>query len=241
MWQPVIDCLPDFHCLAPDLPEHGRSTGQPFSIRVAAQLVAELVIERAHRGTAHLVGLSLGAQVLVALLAQSPHVAASAVISSALLRPLPGTRLGLYSPALAKAIYWSAIAPFKKWDAWIRLNMKYSAGIPDAHFADFKREFQQQTPSSWSNVFVENMHFRLPQGLTQVKAPVLVLAGSKEYRAMRQSAHDLVKALPAAQFVNIPSDPGWTMAQQHNWALTAPDRFADLVREWINTTTKEHD
>jgi pimeloyl-ACP methyl ester carboxylesterase len=131
---PVIEQLPEFHCLALDLPQHGRSTHLAFTMQSAAQAAAAVVRQQAHGGTAHIIGLSLGAQVLVALLSQSPEVAASAIISSALLRPLPGASLGLYSAPLAKAMYWSAIGPLKGWDAWVRLNMKYSAGIPDAYF-----------------------------------------------------------------------------------------------------------
>ena len=33
MWQPVIERLPEFCCLAPDLPEHGHSRGlAPFDL-----------------------------------------------------------------------------------------------------------------------------------------------------------------------------------------------------------------
>lgn len=234
MWEPVIERLGDFHCLVPDLPEHGSNTDQIFTIEGAAQASARLVHERAHGGKAHLVGLSLGAQVLVSLLAQSPEAAASAIISSALLRPLPGARLGLYSSLIFKALYWSSIAPLKGWDAWIRVNMKYSAGIPDTFFEDFKREFRRLTPSAWTRVMSENAHFRLPSGLERVTAPVLVLAGPGEYPAMRQSAQDLVHVLPNATFSLIPIERGWSMAQQHNWALTAPDRFASTVRDWVN-------
>jgi pimeloyl-ACP methyl ester carboxylesterase len=234
MWRPVIEQLPEFHCLALDLPQHGRSTHLAFTMQSAAQAVAAVVRQQAHGGTAHIIGLSLGAQVLVALLSQSPEVAASAIISSALLRPLPGASLGLYSAPMAKAMYWSAIGPLKSWDAWVRLNMKYSAGIPEAFFEDFKREFRQLTPAAWTNVIVENSNFRMPAGLDKVTAPVLVLAGAGEYKVMRQSAQELVDTLPNAKLAGIPAEPGWSMAQQHNWALTAPDRFAAQVRDWVN-------
>jgi pimeloyl-ACP methyl ester carboxylesterase len=236
MWRPVIERLSEFHCLAPDLPGHGKSVDQVFSMAEAAKSVAGLIRARAHGGTAHVVGLSLGAQVLVLLLSQSPDVVGSAVISSALLHPLPGSSLGVYSAFSAKAVYWSAIAPLKGWDAWIRLNMKYSAGIPDAFFNDFKHDFRQLNPDNWANVMVENARFRIPPGLGHVKSPVLVLAGQGEYQVMRKSAQDLVDALPNATFLPIPAEPGWSLAQQHNWALTAPDRFACIVREWVHQT-----
>jgi pimeloyl-ACP methyl ester carboxylesterase len=134
-------------------------------------------------------------------------------------------------------MYWSAIGPLKGWDTWVRLNMKYSAGIPDAYFDDFKREFRQLTPAAWTNVIVENSHFRMPAGLDKVTAPVLVLAGVREYKVMRQSAQDLADALPNSKLADIPSEHNWSMAQQHNWALTAPNRFAAQVWDWVNQST----
>ena len=42
MWQPQLDALTDFHCLAPDLPEHGRSGSVPFTLPGAAAAVAAI-------------------------------------------------------------------------------------------------------------------------------------------------------------------------------------------------------
>ena len=68
MWQEQIAELRGaYHCLAPDLPEHGGSMAvTPFSIAGCAQQIADLIQERAQGGKAHVVGLSLGAQVAVA-------------------------------------------------------------------------------------------------------------------------------------------------------------------------------
>ena len=41
MWQPQVDALREFHCLAPDLPEHGRSAAvTPFTLRSAAEALS---------------------------------------------------------------------------------------------------------------------------------------------------------------------------------------------------------
>ncbi|MCL5999413.1 MAG: alpha/beta hydrolase, partial [Chloroflexi bacterium] len=179
MWQPVVSHLPDYHCLLPDLPEHGQSRHvQPFTMAGAAEQVAELIRAQAHGGHAHVIGLSEGAQVLVALLSSAPELVMSAIVSSALLRPLPGT--GLLTPSLLAATYYSSIAPFKNWDAWIRLNMKYSAGIPEQYFTSFKQDFQALTRDAWVHLIRANQDFRLPPGLQRATAPALVLAGTRE-------------------------------------------------------------
>ncbi len=75
MWRPQIDHFKeDYHCLVPDLPEQGKSTdGTPFSIQNSAEQIAELIKNHAHDGKAHVVGLSAGAQVVVALLHHTPE------------------------------------------------------------------------------------------------------------------------------------------------------------------------
>jgi pimeloyl-ACP methyl ester carboxylesterase len=96
----------DYHCLIPDLPEHGHGCGiKPFTIEDRARQIADLIRYRVPGGRAHVVGHSLGGQGLVALLAMAPHVAPHvldrAVVSSALLQPLP--MAGLLS-AVSRAV-----------------------------------------------------------------------------------------------------------------------------------------
>ena len=87
MWQPQVERLTDYHLLIPDLPGHGDSAGIPLtSIENAGNRIARLIRKRAHGGKAHVVGLSLGAQVVVYLLAQTPERVEHAVVSSALLQ-----------------------------------------------------------------------------------------------------------------------------------------------------------
>jgi pimeloyl-ACP methyl ester carboxylesterase len=44
MWQPQLERLPDYYCLAPDLPEHGQSADiKPFTWHGSALLVDALI------------------------------------------------------------------------------------------------------------------------------------------------------------------------------------------------------
>jgi len=233
MWQSVIERLPEYRCLAPDLPEHGGSHEiSPFSMELAAQKVAELIREQTNGGAAHVVGLSEGAQVAVALLATAPETVEKAIVSSALLRPVPGMGWASSSTALA----WShrlGVRPFTNSDWWIRLNMKYAAGVPDRFYANFKHDFQNITESEFVNLVVANQRFRLPSGLENATAPTLVVAGRKEYPAMKQSVRDLVAVLPRATGGLLNLGKGSSMGKEHNWAMTAPELFAQTARAWI--------
>lgn len=232
-WQPVIQRLAEFRCLAPDMPEHGRSTAvRPFSIADTAARMADLIRAHAPGGKAHVVGLSEGAQVVVTMLANAPDVISSAVVSSALLRPLPGA--WMMTPGMIRWSFRLSVPPFRNNDWWIRLNMKHAAGVPEAYFAQFKRDFQAMTEDGFTHVMLENQHFCLPSGLENANVPVLALAGSREYAAMRQSAADLGAALPQATVRWIDLGENSTLAQQHNWCLFAPERFAETVRAWVD-------
>src|SRR5437763_3106463 len=76
MWQPQIERLShDYHCLAPDLPEHGKSTDIGLlTLENTSRVVAHLIRERIPHGRAHVVGLSLGGLAALGLLRDVPEV-----------------------------------------------------------------------------------------------------------------------------------------------------------------------
>lgn len=232
MWQPQLEGLADFHVLVPDLPEHGQSAAiRPFAIDDASRRVAELIRTHAHGSKAHLVGLSEGAQVAMALLARDPQLIQRAILSSALVRPIPG--VSLMSPGLIAASVRWFVEPFKNIDAWIRINMKYSAGVPEKYFPQFKKDFQNMTGDLFAHVMVENQRFRLPDGLQNVSVPTLVVAGKKEYGVMRQSVRDIANAIPTAKGFLVAHPRKMSLAEEHNWNMTAPNLFTQMVRAWI--------
>lgn len=233
MWKEQVKTFSlAYHVLVPDLPEQGKSTDcGPYTTEKAAELVAELIRVQAHSGRAHVVGLSEGAQVTVALLARSPQVIDHAVVSSAILRSMPGS--SLYSRGVMAASHRWFIEPFKNNDWWIRLNMKYSAGIPEEYYPDFKRSFQEATESSTANMMYSGLNYRLPAGLKNANVPVLVVVGKHEYRQMKQSGGDLLSVLPNARGIVIFVEPNSTLRKEHNWAMTAPQFFNGIVKAWI--------
>jgi pimeloyl-ACP methyl ester carboxylesterase len=221
MWQPQMDALQaDFHCLAPDLPEQGQSAAEkPFTLRGAAQAVAALIRERAAGGRAHVVGLSLGAQTVVQMLAGCPEVVDHAIVSSALARPFPRWFRALVRPSIALN------KPLLKLDWLIRYQGR-RAGIPPAYFSQLKADTTSSTLDSFVHVYQENMSFRPPASLAQVKAPVLIVVGGKELGLMKASARDLVRAIPGARGYQAPG-------LEHTWNLQVPELYTRMVRAWI--------
>ncbi len=235
-WDPVVARMADFHCLVPDLPEHGRSMDvRPFTMQLAADLAAGLVRQEAHGGKAVVVGLSEGAQTVVQMLASAPEVIERAVVSSALLLPMGG--LGwLYTPKVLAWMFRLSVPPFRNNAWWMRLNMKYSAAIPEEFFPQYKANFQLMNEGQFVNLILENQKFRLPTGLEKVTVPTLVIAGKREYAVVRESARQLAAALPDARAMLLDLGPGSSMRTVHNWAMNAPDLFAQTVRSFIQGT-----
>ena len=88
-WAIQVAALRDaYHCLAPDLPGHGRQTDVPFTLDDAAQGVADLIEREAHGGRAILVGLSLGGYVAMAVAAEWPERVVGVALSGATAEPV---------------------------------------------------------------------------------------------------------------------------------------------------------
>jgi pimeloyl-ACP methyl ester carboxylesterase len=239
MWQPQVEQLSDFHCLVPDLPEQGQSVAEkPFSIAGGARKIADLIRERAHGGKAFVVGLSEGAQIAVELLSQSPELVERAIVSSALVRPIPGA--WMYTPGLIALSFRWSVTPFKNNDWWVRLNMKYAAGVPEKYYQYFRQTFQDLTEDGFTNIVMENQRFRIPAGLERVLAPTLIVCGKKEYSVMRQSARDLARAIPGAQAYEVFHEKKMSLAEEHNWNMTAPELFTQMVRAWFTSQPLPH-
>jgi pimeloyl-ACP methyl ester carboxylesterase len=56
MWRRQLEHFGDYHCLVPDLPEHGNSINEgPLSIEDCANRIADLIESRANSHKAHVV------------------------------------------------------------------------------------------------------------------------------------------------------------------------------------------
>jgi pimeloyl-ACP methyl ester carboxylesterase len=231
MWRPQVEALQDtYHCLVPDMPEHGRSaTTRPFTIADTAHRIAELIYERAHGGRAHVIGLSEGAQVAVQLLASVALVVDHAIISSALVHPLPG--VGLLGPRALALTFTLFAAPFQGSDAYVRLNMRYGNAIPDQYFSEVREDTRRMTAASFTHMILENQRFRIPTGLDQVQVPALIVAGQHELPIVRRSARDVAATLPAGQGYLVTFSK--RAAEEHSWNLHQPDLFNAVTRAWL--------
>ena len=222
IWDEQVKDFCDYHCLIPDLPEHGQSAEvKPFSIEGAAEMVVDLIRIRAHNGKAHLVGLSLGAQIIVQILATHQEVVDHALISGTLIRGIPHRDVLLKLLDYTFKVY----EPVKDTDFFIKANMR-TYNISKSYFHKFKESTLQIKADSLNRILHENLFFKLASGLEKANVPVLVMMGEKDYKVIKESALDLVKVLPNSSAYIVPK-------VGHVWNMESPILFNHVLRCFI--------
>lgn len=221
MWDKQLKEFTDYHCLVSDLPEHGKSNDiAPFTMESAAEQVIEIIKDKAHNKRAHIIGISLGGQLVVQILSRAPEVVDHAVIGGTMVRKFWGkTTLNLFMLIVR------AFSPIVKTDFAIKQIMK--RGIPLEYFEDYKKSINLITYSAYKHIMDANASFRIPPNLYKAKNLVLITLGEKELKPVHESAKDLNKCLSNSKAFMV-SD------LYHLWNLESPDLFNKTVRAWLN-------
>jgi pimeloyl-ACP methyl ester carboxylesterase len=191
MWEKQLEHFKDYHCIVPDLPEHGKSLNDgQISIRDSACQIAELIEKHASGGKAYVVGHSLGAKVAIELISIRPDLVISSVVASALFRQIPLMH-SLHKPYIYK-LTTSMLKP--RWAAALTCRQ---FKFPDKKFDDnCIREFQGLTAQRLYRIYDElYQNLSLPEGLKNANVPTLVIAGEKEPGAMKKSVTDITCVL----------------------------------------------
>jgi pimeloyl-ACP methyl ester carboxylesterase len=217
MWQPQLERLSRaYHCLAPDLPEHGRSTDiGRLTLENTGRVVANLIRERTPHGRAHVVGLSLGGSVALGLLRDAPEVVDHLMVSGcgvwARLGPVIGALSRLGRPLLR----------ILKPAPLLSLALRRSK-IPQPYLGVLQEDVRRLQPEAIIHFADEFVRMRVPRG---GNTPILVTVGAKEDLVMRRAARSLSRHLPAPALMA----PG----VGHLWNLEAPDLFTETVHAWM--------
>jgi pimeloyl-ACP methyl ester carboxylesterase len=218
--EPVVERMQQYHCLVPDLPHYGKSFEQgPFEMGRAAAAVAELIRSRVDSGRAHVVGLSLGAQVGVQLLATEPKLVDRAVLSGTFINRMPGvelTRRLLALPA-RNSIYRRMVGRYR--NAWHAL-------VPSAHIDEYREDVRLITSGQLADVIMASSGFTLPEELDKSDSATLFITGGKEMPVVRRWAAALAQQMPnGVDRVAI--------GMPHEWHTRNPDLFARTLDCWL--------
>jgi len=220
MWNRQAEFFKDYHVIIPDLPGHGRSAEIPFiSISDAASKVLEAVEGAVGNERVNLVGFSLGAQVAVEIMGRWPDKVESAVIISAMVRPVNSGKYFLLS--LLKWTFGLARARwFSEWQA-------RSMHIPGEYREQYYQDSLKLTRDNFMRMMEANMGYILPESFSASNIRALILAGAKELRRMRASAQDMVRA-------NRNCTGYLVSGAGHSLPLAEPDLINEIVYSFLN-------
>jgi pimeloyl-ACP methyl ester carboxylesterase len=220
MWRPQMAGLGEFHCLAPDLPEHGQSAAvAPFEMGDTVKRLVAMIRSLSASGRAHVVGHSLGGVVAQALLVHAPEVVDHTVLTGT------AARMGKGLQRLLRV----ALAPSQLLLRWLRPEqlaalVRFQAGIP--------RDYEAMVSRDVATVSVEGLTRFVMATYTQIetpveaRAPVLVVVGQRETPIALLMARQLISEIAGSRGVMAP-DVG------HAWNLEAPGLFCEMVRAWV--------
>lgn len=222
-WEPVVERMREYRCLVPDLPQYGRSVGRgPFEIGRAADAVAALIRSRVDAGRVHVVGLSLGAQVGVQLLATVPDVVDRAVLCGTMVNALPWVRPTQFLVKSSVRVAWSRRLLGRRWSA-------RPANVPPARSGDYLRDSRLIEQPEFVDIVTASAGFTIPVGLDKTDSPTLFLSGAEETWFVRRSAAVLAQTMPKG-IDRI------AIAMGHTWPLCHPDLFSRTVLGWLTDT-----
>lgn len=219
MWRKQIQYFTNFHCLAVDLPEQGRSRDVlNFSIRTSADNIIELIERKADGKQVIVIGFSLGAQVLIEMLSLKPDLIDCAIINSALVRPIPLVKK-LIRPSIKLTF------PLIKNKSFSRLQAR-TLYVDKEYFKVYYDETCQMKRDTLIRILEENMSFELPPDFKKAKGKILVTVGEKEKAVMKRSARIIVENNSNCTGIIIPSIG-------HGVSLVKPEFFNGMVEKWI--------
>jgi len=221
MWRPVFDALSRTHrVVVPDLPGHGRSAHVPFTSYAAiTEALVEVLRPFSGRPCAA-IGFSMGAQLLVSLLARAPQALTSAMVVSALAAPIR------WEPAWSLPLY-GAMVPLMRMRTLMRPLVRM--GFPPDLVEDALEAQATITASTMTALMRENRAFRLPPGLSATTTRVLAVAGAKEPAVVARSARALAGSVAHGE-VRVLEGVG------HDWPLRHREAFLAATREWLERT-----
>jgi pimeloyl-ACP methyl ester carboxylesterase len=196
---------------------HSPDDARPFSYQDMADDTAE-VIRRLGLGPVDVVGHSDGGNVALILARTHPDLVRRVVVSGANLRP------NLPPDEVQARMRWSP-------EQWSEFLSTFERRLPPG----FRADYQAVTPDGaahWSVVVAKSYRLWLTPvvidaaGLAAIQAPVLVIAGDKDFASLEETA-EIYRGLRQAQLFIVPGTGHGTFFQTPELVNPAIHRFLD--------------
>ena len=208
-----------YHVVLPVLDGHADSDAPFTSIEDnAARLISYI---DAHFGGQILAlgGLSLGGQIAVEMLSQRKDICRYALIESALVKPSK-----LTAAMIAPTFGMSYGLVRQKWFA--KLQADY-LGIPRELFDDYFRDTCAIGKADMIAFLKANSLYTIKPELSETKAKVMIVAGTKEQKSIRDSSKLLRDAMPGSRMEILPG------LRHGDLSINKPEQYVKILTDWI--------
>ena len=187
--QNVVDGLVDnYHVVTPIIDGHGEDSGNTFiSIEDSANKLIKYIDNEYNSQVYAIGGLSIGAQIIVEALSKRAKLAEYAILESALIYPIKGTKL------LAVPAYRLCYGLIKK--EWFAKLQAKTLFVSKEQFEQYYGDSVNISKQSLINITLSNGSFEFKESLSDVETKVLIIVGSKELKIMKKSANKLNEAM----------------------------------------------
>lgn len=222
MWWRQVAACSDFHCLTVDLPGHGKSNSIRWvSLADTADQVAEIIGTHATNGRSHVVGLSLGAYINLALMEKYSERLERVILSGVTAGPMPNR-------SLLKPQLWLMSKLLKK-RRYAEMQMR-SYHLPPVQEKEAVENMLAMSIDAYQTIWEEAVEFSVQSDLYQINIPTLITAGGTESNIILEAIEILSEILPSAEGRVAPG-------HGHGWNIEDPDLFNEMMRAWLCDTS----
>ena len=211
-----------YHVVLPVLGGHAGSDAPFTTIEDNADRLISYIDARFGGQVLAIGGLSLGGQIAVEMLSRRPDICRYALIESALVKPMNLTA-ALIPPAFGMS--YGLIG--QRWFA--RMQADY-LGIPRELFDDYFRDTRRISKADMIAFLKANSLYTIKPGLSQTRAKVKLVAGSREQKRIRDSAALLNRTIPGSSMELLPGMHHGDLSINH------PEAYVQMLTEWMESS-----
>lgn len=212
---------PEYHVVTPIIDGHGEDADETFiSIEKSAEKLVEYIGSNCGGKVFALGGLSLGAQIVVEALSTQADIADYAIIESALVYPMRGTKTLMVTAC--QISYWLIK------NRWFSKLQAKALCVPNDMFEEYYSDSVRMSKQSLVNIVLSNGTYELKDEIRNTKAKALIIVGEKEGAALKKSATKLHQTIPHSKLYTAPKMKHGEMSLVHS------ERYVELLKEFFN-------
>ena len=218
MWKYQKPLCKKYKCIFFDLPGHGDNSNIDFtSIDDVCLFLIDLIKKESENNKAVVIGLSIGAQIVLNLLKSHNEYISKAVVISGLNKPMKGYSF-LLKPMLAMS------TPLIKNRSFSKLQFRQFS-LPKDWFEEYYNDSLKVSKETLVNITKENMSFNFDKIVCGI--PTLILTGEREKRIMKKSADKTTKYIKGSKSYIV-------KGAGHGIPYEKPELFNELLISFIS-------